>query len=69
VPAEAVRESPAGRSVQVVRDGRVATAKVDTGVRSAARIEILSGLGEQDLVLLTRGIADGTRVMPRLAAK
>ncbi len=65
VPAEAVRESGGVRSAQVVRDGRVASAKVETGTQSASRVEIVSGLGEGDMVLLTRGVADGSRVRPR----
>jgi HlyD family secretion protein len=69
VPAEAVRESGGTRSVQVVRDGRAATVKVETGVRSAARAEITSGLNESELVLLTKGIADGSRVRPRHAQR
>lgn len=67
VPAEAVRESAGVRSVLVVRDGRVATARVETGVRASARVEIASGLSEGETVLLTRGIADGSRVRPREA--
>lgn len=69
VPAEAVREAAGARSVQVVRGGRVASAKVETGVRTAARAEIVSGLAEGDVVLLARGIADGARVRPREAGK
>jgi HlyD family secretion protein len=65
VPAEAVRESGGARSVQVVRDGRVESAKVETGVRATARIEITSGIGEGESVLLAKGIADGARVRPR----
>jgi len=69
VPADAVRESAGVRSVQVVRDGRVATARVETGVRASARVEIASGLSEGETVLLTRGIADGSRVRPREARR
>jgi len=69
VPAEAVRESAGGRSVQVVRDGRAVTTKVETGTRSAARVEIVSGLKEGEAVLLTKGIADGSRVRPREAGR
>lgn len=65
VPAEAVHESAGVRSVQVVRNGRVATARVETGVRSSARVEINAGLSEGDTVLLTKGIAEGSRVRPR----
>jgi len=68
-PAEALRESGGAHGVQVVRDGRVETVKVETGVRSAARVEILSGLKEGEIVLLTKGIADGTRVRPRDAGQ
>jgi HlyD family secretion protein len=69
VPAEAVRESAGVRSVQVVRDGRVATVRVETGVGSSARVEILSGLGEGETVLLTKGTGDGSRVRPREARR
>ena len=65
VPTEAVRESGNARSVQVVRSGRVQSAKVDTGVRTTNRIEIAAGVDEGETVLLTKGIADGTRVRPR----
>lgn len=69
VPAEAVRDSGGLSSVQVVRDGRVVPVKVETGVRSAARVEIVSGLGEGETILLTRGIADGSRVRAREAVR
>lgn len=65
VPTEAVREAGGVMSVQVVRDGRVASARVDPGVRSAARVEITTGVAEGELVLLSKGIADGTRVRAR----
>jgi len=64
VPAEAVRESGGARSVQVVRNGQVESAKVETGVRTSARVEITSGLNEGETVVLTRGIAAGARVRP-----
>ena len=64
VPAEALRESGGARSVQVIRGGRAETVKVETGVRAATLVEILSGIREGDVVLLTRGIPDGTRVRP-----
>jgi len=65
VPAEAVREAGGVLRVQVVRDGRVASAQVDAGVRTAGRIEITKGVAAGDMVLLGKGIADGTRVRPR----
>jgi HlyD family secretion protein len=69
VPAEAVHEAAGVRTVQVVRDGRVASARIEAGVRTAVRVEITSGLAESETVLLTRGIADGTRVRPREAKR
>lgn len=65
LPVEAVREAGGARSVQVVRNGRVESTKVETGVRTTSRVEIISGVGEGEAVLLTRGIAPGTRVRPR----
>jgi HlyD family secretion protein len=64
VPAEAVRESGGARSVQVVRNGRAESVKVETGVRTSARVEITSGINEGETVVLTRGIAVGARVRP-----
>ncbi len=64
VPAEAVRESGGARSVQVVRNGRMETVQVETGVRTSARVEITSGINEGETVVLTRGIAVGARVRP-----
>jgi len=51
--------------VQGVRHGRVQSVKVETGVRTTARVEITSGAAEGEAVLLTKGIADGARVRPR----
>jgi HlyD family secretion protein len=61
-PVAAVRENGGERSVQVVRDGRVQHAAVETGVRGSQRVEILSGVAAGEPLLLTRDIADGTRV-------
>jgi HlyD family secretion protein len=65
VPAQAVRENGAGRTVQVVRDGRVATVKVDTGVRTGSRVESVSGLAAGEAVVLAPGLKDGARVRTR----
>jgi hypothetical protein len=65
VPVEAVRETGGVTSVQAVREGRVASARVETGVRTATRVEISTGVAEGERVLLSKGIADGTRVRPR----
>ncbi len=69
LPVEAVREAGGARSVQVVRNGRVESPQVETGVRTTSRVEITSGVGEGETVLLTRGIAPGTRVRPREAMR
>lgn len=62
VPTEAVRESGGSQTVQVVRDGSARSVKVEIGIRTASRSEISSGIAEGDAVVLTRDIADGTRV-------
>jgi len=62
VPTEAVRESAGSHMVQVLREGRVGSTKVEIGIRTASRIEISSGIAAGDTVLLTRGIEDGARV-------
>lgn len=62
VPAEAVRESGSSQTVQVVRDGTARSVKVEIGIRTGSRCEILSGIAEGDTVVLTRGIDDGARV-------
>jgi HlyD family secretion protein len=62
VPSEAVRESGGTQTVQVVRDGAARSVKVELGIRTGSRAEILSGVAEGDAVVLTRGIDDGARV-------
>ena len=69
VPSEAVREAGNTRTVQVVRDGTVHSSKVETGIRTGNRYEILSGLAEGDSVVLTRGMEDGARVRTREARR
>lgn len=65
VPSAAVREAGGGPVVQVLRDGRVASVKVEPGIRAGDRTEILSGLAAGDTVVLTRDIADGARARAR----
>ncbi len=48
--------------MQVVRDGHARSVKVEIGIRTGSRDEITSGIAEGDMVVLTRGIDDGTRV-------
>jgi multidrug efflux pump subunit AcrA (membrane-fusion protein) len=57
-----VRESGGTQTVQVVRDGAARSVKVELGIRTGSRAEILSGVAEGDAVVLTRGIDDGARV-------
>ena len=64
-PLDALREAGSQRSVQVVRDGRVQSVPIETGVRGSSRFEIMSGVAAGDRVLLVRGIADGTAVRAR----
>jgi HlyD family secretion protein len=54
-PTSAVVYSAAGASVLVVKDGRVATRKVVTGLKTQASIEILSGLVDGDTLVAKSG--------------
>ena len=65
VPSAAVREAGGAPVVQVLRDGRVESVKVEPGIRAGDRTEILSGLAAGDTVVLTRDIADGARAHAR----
>ena len=64
-PLDALRESGSKRSVQLVRDGRVQTVRIESGVRGSNRFEIISGVAAGDRLLLARGITDGSRVRTR----
>ena len=64
-PLDALRENGSERSVQIVRDGRVQSARIETGVRGTNRFEIVSGVAAGDRVVLTHAIADGTAVRTR----
>jgi HlyD family secretion protein len=61
VPNAAVREAGGESVVQVLRGGRVESVKVETGIRTGDRTEILSGLAAGEAVVLTRDVPDGTR--------
>jgi len=69
LPLAALRENGSERTVQVVRDGRTQTLRVETGVRGTRRVEILSGVGAGEPVLLTRGMVDGARVRTQESGK
>ncbi|WP_406311647.1 efflux RND transporter periplasmic adaptor subunit [Streptosporangium sp. NBC_01639] len=57
LPAQAVRSATGGASTVTVQGGAERTVK--TGVRSDQYVEILSGLGENDRVVLPGGTATG----------
>lgn len=66
VPASAVLYGPDGASVQVVKDGRVSTRKVKTGLRAGGRVEIAEGLVDGEVVIVRSGtfLRDGDQVRP-----
>jgi HlyD family secretion protein len=65
VPAAAVRETDGRAHVQRLQDGRLASVPVTLGIRGGANVEVLSGLEAGDIVVLTRGLADGSRARVR----
>ena len=66
VPASAILYGPDGASVQVVRDNRVETRKVKTGLVANALTEVREGLSEGDVVVARSGtfLRDGDAVRP-----
>jgi HlyD family secretion protein len=66
VPSSSVLSASDGPTVQVVKDGKVETRKVRTGLVSGGKTEILQGLSEGDLVVLRSGtlLRDGDAVRP-----
>jgi HlyD family secretion protein len=66
VPAAAIREPSAPEPyVLVIRDGAAARVGVRTGARSAAEVEILSGLAPGTPVIVDAAVAPGDRVRAR----
>ena len=70
VPIDAV--DGLGTSVEqayVVRDGVVHVIQVNTGLQTATRLEVLSGLKAGDQVIVGRhtGLSEGEKVQPRAA--
>jgi len=53
IPTEAVIPEMKGNKVFVVKNGKASPVKVETGIRSDAKIEILSGLNQGDTVITT----------------
>ncbi len=71
VPSSAVLHKNGGQTVQVVKNGRVETRKVRTGMTRAERTEIIDGLKDGELVVLRSGslLRDGDKVRPVRAAR
>lgn len=69
VPASAVLYGPEGPSVQVVRNNRVVTARIETGLAAGKMIEVRSGVAEGDLVVTRAGtfLREGDAVRPVVA--
>lgn len=70
VPVTAVSNSGGNRSVMVVEGGRIAERAITTGIESAASLEVLSGVNEGDLVVVSnRGmLKPGQHVEARAVA-
>jgi HlyD family secretion protein len=66
VPSSSILSASDGPTVQVVKDGKVQTRKVRTGLISDGKTEILQGLAEGELVVLRSGtlLRDGDAVRP-----
>lgn len=66
VPASAVLSQNDRQSVQVVKDGKVETRGVKTGLTSEGRVEVVDGLAEGEMVVLRSGtlLRDGDAVRP-----
>jgi RND family efflux transporter MFP subunit len=71
VPASAVLHGPEGPSVQVVRDNRIETRRVKTGLAAGALVEVREGVEEGDFIVARSGtfLRDGDIVRPVLAGK
>lgn len=68
LPRESLIRTETGDAVWIASDGVAARRTVQVGVRGANRVEIVSGLGEQDVVLLPGGrpLSEGDRVEPSI---
>jgi RND family efflux transporter MFP subunit len=66
VPASAVLYGPDGPTVQVVRENRVETRSVKTGLAAGNLVQVLKGLAEGDLVVARSGtfLREGDTVRP-----
>lgn len=66
VPASAVLYDEKGATVQIVREGKVVSRKVETGLMADGRVEIRSGVALDDMVIARAGtfLRDGDAVRP-----
>jgi HlyD family secretion protein len=66
VPMSAVLYDEKGASVQIVRDGKVVTSSVKTGLIAGGKVEIREGVALDDLVVARAGtfLRDGDAVRP-----
>jgi HlyD family secretion protein len=66
VPLSALLYGPQGPVVQIVRDARIETRSVTTGLQSKGAAEIRQGIAEGDVVVARAGafLRDGDRVRP-----
>lgn len=66
VPASAILYGSDGPTVQVVRDNRVVTTKIKTGLAAGAIVQVRDGLSEGDLVVSRSGtfLREGDAVRP-----
>ena len=69
VPSSAILYGADGATVQVVREGRVETRKIKTGLAAASLVEVKEGLSAGDLVVARSGtfLRDGDAVRPILS--
>jgi RND family efflux transporter MFP subunit len=71
VPASAVLYEEGGAMVQVVRNNRVETQRIEPGLAAGSLVEVRAGLSQDDLVVARSGtfLRDGDAVRPVLADK
>jgi multidrug efflux pump subunit AcrA (membrane-fusion protein) len=70
VPLTAILYSTAGTVVQVVKNNRVETRRVETGLMSAGQVEIRDAIAEGDIVVARAGalLREGDPVRPVMSA-
>ncbi len=66
VPQSAILYGDDGPTVQVVEDGKVATRRIETGLRDGSLVEVRSGLADGDSIVAKAGtfLRDGDAVRP-----